>query len=223
MARRLCVPKRTCPDLKWFILHSNGSVLVAACRRGITHSELRMGKDDSAVCFNPRVPNICLLSTEVKEGSGETIRQVIKVEWRRWTSEVCVSRKHGSELQICIYVSVNLGPQEQNPVNRKTFLNQNIRSSSEQERERETNTRTNSTPTDVPQTWPRFHPSLKYNRRLQASQVHRLDGRHLLASPLYLFLETLHPSFPSLQLPLGELPQCSFALLPPVGVVSELE
>lgn len=37
---------------------------------------------------------------------------------------------------------------------------------------------------------PRFRPSLNYNRRLQASQAHHLDGRHLLASPSSIFRTT---------------------------------
>lgn len=41
---------------------------------------------------------------------------------------------------------------------------------------------------------PRFRPSLNYNRRLQASQAHQLDGRPLLASPPSIF-RTTAPTF----------------------------
>lgn len=41
---------------------------------------------------------------------------------------------------------------------------------------------------------PRFCPSLNYNRRLQASQAHQLDGRPLLASPPSIFRSTA-PTF----------------------------
>lgn len=63
---------------------------------------------------------------------------------------------------------------------------------------------------------PRFCPSLNYNRRLQASQAHHLDGRHLLASPSSIFRTTASTFFFFVIL----LPP-AFQVLPQVQTVAE--